>query len=186
LCRPCGAWRYLLPFTHPDPVGVGYVLSSLTGLLRRRLHLGLRIKPWAVWGCEISNHDLPPLENREQWGTLKFKIAQRLAHPAGSRKESQPRLLRHGSQSWTTLSRFELAQDHDSEGGKTRPSHHSKSREQRGTRRSIDHRTQNMGYFSPMSRNGCGIDLAGSCLALFRYAVIRVFSFGPQLGSWIS
>jgi hypothetical protein len=25
---------------------------------------------------------IPPLENREQWATLKFKIAQRLAHPA--------------------------------------------------------------------------------------------------------
>jgi hypothetical protein len=30
-----------------------------------------------------KNQSLPPLENREQWGTPKFKIAQGLAHPAG-------------------------------------------------------------------------------------------------------
>jgi len=28
---------------------------------------------------------IPPLENREQWATLKFKIAQKLARPAVSR-----------------------------------------------------------------------------------------------------
>ena len=31
---------------------------------------------------------IPPLENREQWATLKFKIAQKLTHPAYSKFKS--------------------------------------------------------------------------------------------------
>ena len=31
-----------------------------------------------------KNQNLPPLENREEWGTPKFKIDKSQAHPASS------------------------------------------------------------------------------------------------------